>query len=343
MTEKTHTRLVDATQAFADPVTTVVTLALAGVLLLVPCVFLVLTKTGKITEPVRGELWRRYFSWLVLIPLLLGPILLGAAWTILGFGILSVFCYREYARAVGLFREKFLSLIIVIGIIAITFAVFDHWYNFFNALTPLAIAVLVAAAILKDEPKGYIQRVALSLLAFCLFGTCMGHIGYMANDFNYRPRVILLLLAIEANDVFAFVCGKTMGRRKLCPNTSPNKTIAGAVGALILTTALVSGIGIFVYKGTALESWPLLALLGVLLSLSGQLGDLALSSIKRDLGVKDMGAFIPGHGGLLDRFDSILLAAPVYFHYVGYFVGFGVAPDDQVRILSSATTLLVGE
>ena len=343
MTDKTRARLFDYSQAFDDPTTTVVTLVLAGVLLLVPCVFLLLTRLGKIAEPMRAELWRRYLSWLVLIPALLIPILLGAAWTILGIGALSIFCYREYARAVGLFREKVLSLLIVVGILVITFAVFDHWYNFFNALTPLVIATLIAAAILADEPKGYIQRVALSVLGFALFGTCMGHLGYMANDDDYRPRIILLLLSVEANDVFAFLSGKTLGRRKLCPNTSPNKTIAGALGALVLTTLLVMSVGWFAFAGTALQDVGLLALLGALISLSGQLGDLALSSIKRDLGLKDMGVLIPGHGGLLDRFDSILLAAPVYFHFVGYVVGFGVEVGNQYRIFSSGEILLFKE
>ena len=76
---------------------------------------------------------------------------------------------------------------------------------------------------------------------------------------------------------------------------------------------------------------PLLGL-GLVVSLSGQFGDLMLSSIKRDLGVKDIGQVLPGHGGLLDRFDSLLLAAPAYFHYVGYFRGFGL--DQPVRILT---------
>ncbi|MSQ94811.1 MAG: phosphatidate cytidylyltransferase [Gemmataceae bacterium] len=332
MSDKTYDRLYGFRNAFDHDVTLVVTLALAAVLLAVPCIFWLLARLGKIDERARGELWRRYLSWLVLIPVLLIPILLGAAWTIIGIGALSIFCYREYARAVGLFREKTLSLLIVVGITLITFAVFDHWYNFFMALTPLAIASLVAVAILADEPKGYIQRVALSVLGFCLFGTCMGHLGYIANDENYRPMIILLLLSVEANDIFAFMAGKTLGRRKLCPNTSPNKTIAGALGALVLTTLLVSAVGWFVFAGTPLQSWPLLAVLGALISLSGQLGDLALSSIKRDLGLKDMGVLIPGHGGLLDRFDSVLLAAPVFFHYVGYFVGFGL--EQAPRIVS---------
>jgi phosphatidate cytidylyltransferase len=132
---------------------------------------------------------------------------------------------------------------------------------------------------------------------------------------------------VELNDVFAFIVGKTLGRRKLIPNTSPNKTIAGAVGALVLTTLLVMGIGPFVFQGTVLASWVHLAILGVLISILGQFGDLILSSIKRDLGIKDMAATIPGHGGLLDRFDSVILVAPAVFHYVNYFVGI---VNDQV-------------
>jgi phosphatidate cytidylyltransferase len=332
MKPETIQRLFGYEHAFADGVTIAVTVALVAVLAFVPGLYLLLARLGKTPEPLRSELWRRYFSWLVLVPVLLVPILLGAFWTILGIGVLSILCYREYARGVGLFREKTLSLLVVLGIGLITFAVFDHWYGLFMALTPLGIGTLLAAAILADEPKGYIQRVALSVLGFCLFGACLGHIGFLANDAQYRPLIILFLLSVEANDVFAFAVGKTLGRRQLCPNTSPHKTIAGAVGALVLTTLLMIGVGWFVFAGTALHSVPLLALLGALISVAGQLGDLALSSIKRDLGLKDMGLTLPGHGGLLDRFDSTLLAAPVFFHYVAYFVPIGAS--EPARIIS---------
>jgi phosphatidate cytidylyltransferase len=330
MNPATADRLFGAHNAFAHPVTIGVTLALAVILLLVPAIILLLARAGKIDARMRGELFSRYYSWLVMIPLLVIPVLLGAFWTIVGSGLLSVFCYREFARATGLFREKLLSLLIVVGIAITTFFVLDNAYGIFMALTPFSFATLTAAAILADQPKGYIQRVALSILGFALFGTCMGHLGYFANDANYRPMIILVLLSVEMNDVFAFLTGKTLGRRKLCPNTSPNKTIGGALGALILTTLLVWGIGQFVFAGTVLEATRHLIFLGVLISVAGQLGDLALSSIKRDLGIKDMGVLIPGHGGLLDRFDSMLLVAPVVFHYVRYFVGIG---EDQAQCI----------
>ncbi|HZE99513.1 MAG TPA: phosphatidate cytidylyltransferase, partial [Planctomycetota bacterium] len=120
--------------------------------------------------------------------------------------------------------------------------------------------------------------------------------------------------------------------RKLVPHTSPGKTLGGHLGALVLTTPLVAVIAHFVFLGTDLDKPGWLILLGVLVSVSGQLGDLMLSSIKRDLGIKDMGSIIPGHGGVLDRVNSLLLAAPAVFHYVGYFVGFGL--DQTPRILT---------
>ena len=271
---------------------------------------------------------------MVLTPLIVVPILLGAAWAILGVGILSLLCYREYARATGLFREKAVSLVVVLGILAVTFTELDHWYRLFVALVPFSIGVIAIVAILRDQPQGYIQRVALGVLGFVLFGSCLGHLGYLANDRNYRPMLLLIFLNVELNDVFAFMVGKTLGKRKLAPNTSPKKTVTGAVGALVLTTLLMMGVGSLVFQETVLASLAHLVILGVLLSVLGQFGDLMLSSIKRDLGIKDMAATIPGHGGLLDRFDSVILVAPAVFHYINYFVGVGT--DQAPHVLTGS-------
>jgi phosphatidate cytidylyltransferase len=327
MSPEARERLFSADHAFDHPITLVVTLAVASVLLLTPIVIWLLVRLGRIDEKLRAELMLRYWSWMVLTPLIVVPILLGAAWTILGIGILSLLCYREYARATGLFREKTISLVVVLGILAVTFAELDNWYRLFVALVPFTVGVIAIVAILPDRPQGYIQRVALGVLGFVLFGSCLGHLGYLANDRNYRPVLILVFLSVELNDVFAFMVGKKLGKRKLAPNTSPKKTIAGAVGALVLTTLLVIGVGSLVFQETVLASLVHLVILGVLVSVLGQFGDLMLSSIKRDLGIKDMAATLPGHGGLLDRFDSVILVGPAVFHYINYFVGVGT---DQV-------------
>jgi phosphatidate cytidylyltransferase len=328
----TRERLFGFSSALDHPLVRGVLVAVVASLALAPVVFGLLGIAGKLSPALKKDLWSRYFSWLVFIPLMIGPVLLGAGPTILAVGVLSLLCYREFARATGLFRFPGTSAVVVGGILLITFAVADHWYGLFVALTSLVTAVIAATAIFADQPKGYIQRVALGIFAFLLFGVCYGHLGYLANDKNYRALLIWLVVCVELNDVFAYCVGKTLGHKKLAPNTSPNKTIAGSVGAVVLTTALAASLGHLVFRNTILDAWPHLLALGLIVSVSGQLGDLALSSIKRDLGIKDWAATFPGHGGLLDRFNSLLFAAPAVFHYVGYFVGVGL--DQQIRIFT---------
>lgn len=316
--------------AFSHPATVAITVFLVALLAITPLVFEILQRAGRLTPTLRKELYARYFSWLVLVPIMIVPILLGRAWTIVALGLLSLFAYREFARVTGFFRNRLLSATVAAGILCMVAAALDHWYGFFVALPSLVISLLVIVAVVADQPKGYLQRVALAIFAFALFGVCLGHVGYFANDRNYRPILLLILLCVELNDVFAFCCGKFFGRRKLAPHTSPGKTWGGAIGAFVLTTALFAVIGHWVFAGTVLDSPMHLVTMGALLSFTGQLGDLVISSVKRDIGVKDMAATIPGHGGLLDRFDSLLFVGPALFHYIGYFVGVGL--DQPARL-----------
>jgi len=316
--------------AFANPATVGITVFLAALLAITPVVFAILQRMGRLTPALRKELYARYFSWLVIVPLMVAPVLLGRFWTIAAFGLLSLFAYREFARVTGFFRNRLLSATVVLGILCMFAAIADHWYGFFVALPSLFISLLVITAVLQDQPKGYLQRVALAIFGFALFGICLGHMAYFANDANGRPILLLILLCVELNDVLAFCCGKFFGRRKLAPTTSPGKTWGGALGALVLTTAIFAVIGQFVFAGTLLAAPIHLVTMGALLSFTGQLGDLVISSVKRDLGIKDMGTTIPGHGGILDRFDSLLFVGPALFHYVGYFVGVGL--DQPVRL-----------
>ena len=149
-------------------------------------------------------------------------------------------CLREYDRATGLFREPLITGTVAVGILAIDAAALDHWYGFFVALSPLTVGVLALVSIPLDRPAGYVQRTGLAIVAFMLFGTGLAHLGYMANDVNYRPIVLMLLTTVALNDVFAFTVGKLVGGPKLLPATSPNKTISGALGALICTSVLVA-------------------------------------------------------------------------------------------------------
>jgi phosphatidate cytidylyltransferase len=318
--------------AFDDPVSLWLVGGIVAALVAAAAIGGALSAAGVVQSPLRRELWLRTASWAVLVPILVLPVLLGAFWTIVGIGLLSLACFGEYARVTGLFRERLICACVVLAIAVLTFAALDHWYNLFVAVFPLGVALVAIGSIPLDRPDGYIQRVALGGFGFLLFGCALGHLGYMANDWNYRPVVLLVLVAVALNDVFAFVVGKSLGGAKLLAGTSPNKTVSGALGALVLTTLLVTVIAEPVFRGSALADLPHRVLLGVLIGIFGQLGDLVLSSIKRDLGIKDSGALIPGHGGVLDRFNSLLLVAPAAFHYIGYFQGFGL--DQPTRIIT---------
>jgi phosphatidate cytidylyltransferase len=335
----TYQRLFGYQHAFDSRLVLGLTIAVVAVLSLTPLIFLYLQRIGKLSEKLRRELWMRWISWAILAPLMIGPVLLGAAETIFAVAILSLLCYREFARATGLFRERLVSFLVVVGILLIYFAVLDNWYSFFSALSSLTVGAIAAASILQDQPKGYIQRVGLGVIGFMLFGVCLGLLGFLANDPRFRQILFWIILCVELNDVFAFICGKSFGRRKLAPNTSPNKTIGGSLGALVLTTLLAASLERLVFRGTLLDTWRHALMLGAMISILGQLGDLLLSSVKRDLGIKDMAATIPGHGGFLDRFNSLLLVSPAVFHYVNYYLGIGLG--EQHRIFTLGHFLLI--
>ena len=330
MNEMTRARLFGIRSILEDPITLWIVAALIGTLILSSVAIRILAAQNRLQPETEKELRARVKTWALLVGVVLIPLILGAAWVIIGVGALGLLCYREFARATGLFRDFSTSVWVVTGIAMITLATLDHWYGLFVALPALGTIWIAAFAILADRPKGYIQRIGLGCLAYLLFGVCLGHLGYLANDAHYRALILLVLVSVSLNDVFAYLAGKTLGRRKILPATSPNKTLAGVLGALLCTTLLIVLLGSIVFQGTAMDHIGRLVGLGLIVSLAGQLGDLVISSVKRDLGVKDMGNALPGHGGILDRCDSLLLVAPAFFHYVGYFTGIGL--DQPIRI-----------
>ncbi|MBL9148718.1 MAG: phosphatidate cytidylyltransferase [Phycisphaerae bacterium] len=314
-------RFVSLGDVFDAPVVRIVVGATFALLALAFLLTWILGKTGRLRPETKLDLDRRNRSWLILAPILGGPVLLGPGAAVVGVTILSIACYREFARATGLFREKLASTLVVLGILAIGVATLDDWYGLFQALPALVICMILAVPIVQDRPERYIQRTGLAIMAFMMFGYGLGHLGYFANDREYRSIILLILFCVQLNDVVAYVCGKSFGHRKLVPNTSPNKTLGGSLGALVVTTTVAAVLGRMTFADTPLDSWPHLVAFGLLLAIGGQLGDLVVSSIKRDVKIKDMGATFPGHGGILDRLNSTLLVAPAVFHYVRYVRG----------------------
>ncbi len=331
--EPARSRLFGVQHAFQDGLTVGICITIAVGLAASGLLIRELVRRGKVNEPTGLELNQRWRSWLWLVLAIVVPVLAGAFWTILAVCALSLLCYREFARVTGVFRERTISIVVVAAILALGFAALDHYDRLFFACGPLGVALIVVGTIQADRPQGFIQRVGLGVLGFVLFGYSLGYLGLMANAREFRPLLLLIFLSVELNDVFAYCCGKSIGGPKLLPNTSPGKTVAGSLGALVLTTLLVAGLAHVLYQDTPIDQWDRLLALGLLVSGLGQLGDLTLSSVKRDIGIKDISRAIPGHGGFLDRFDSLVLVPPAVYHYLSLYLG-PLAADQPARILT---------
>lgn len=315
--------LLDSTGALASPVTRGILLAVALALVVAPLAVLGLQAAKKLDTDTGSDIWRRYFTWLWLTPLIIVPIVWCPLSAVLMITAAAILCYREFARATGLFRERAISVIVVVGILLLAFAALDRWYGLFVAVTPLVVCALAIGGILPDRPKGYLQRISLATVGFLLFGTGLMHLAFMTVDSLYRPILCTLFVSAQFCDIAAYCTGKAFGRRKLFPNTSPNKTLGGHLGGLLLTAPLVAWLTHLTFTGTAIDRPELLITFGLLVAVCAQFGDLILGSIKRDLGVKDLAVTLPGHGGVSDRFNSLLAVAVVAFHFIQYLVGFG--------------------
>ncbi|HEX2061962.1 MAG TPA: phosphatidate cytidylyltransferase [Thermoanaerobaculia bacterium] len=269
--------------------------------------------------------WKAYRGWLIMIPLVFAALFFGRATTILFFTLLALGAFTEFARATGLYRDWGMTGVVLLGIVAVGVVSYiddpglmtPGWYGMLMALPVYVVAAILMIPIVRDRAKGQLQPIALAILGFIYMGWMFGHMAFLANARNAYGYLLYLLFAVPLCDIAAFTCGKLLGRRRFRPNISPNKTWAGAVGAFTVS---------MIFPWLVHFSFPEfgtreLVLAGIIVGAGSQLGDLSISVIKRDIGIKDMGALIEGHGGILDRVDSLIYVAPLFFHMVRYFQG----------------------
>jgi phosphatidate cytidylyltransferase len=181
-------------------------------------------------------------------------------------------------------------------------------------LSALVIAaMLVLAAPLRRTGVLSVAPAATALLALVYVDVLLGHAIWLHRLDEGPWLVVSLLVMTWVGETAAYLVGSTMGRHKLAPVISPNKTIEGAGAQVVFTVVAAVGVGAWL-----LPAWSVPSCIGagLLVGIVGQVGDLAESAIKRSANVKDAGALIPGHGGLLDRLDSLLFNVPAFFYYV---------------------------
>jgi phosphatidate cytidylyltransferase len=261
--------------------------------------------------------WNSYRGWLIMIPLVFGAIFLGREATIAFFTLLAIFAAKEFARATGLYRDWTMMGVVYASIIACGIVSLMHDYGLYMVLPVYAISSILAVPILRNQSKGQLQILALAILVFIYIGWMFGHVAFLTNADHAYGYLLYLLFAVELNDVAAFLCGRCFGRHPLRTNISPKKTWEGSLGAVGFSLLLP-----WILYFSLPEFTPFQRLLaGLIVGVGGQFGDLAISVVKRDLEVKDMGGLLVGHGGILDRIDSLIFAGPLFFHMTRYFHG----------------------
>lgn len=297
-------------------------LIVSGLLLTAGALLAVLTWGLK--KNVR-QVWLTYQGWLIMAPVVLGCIFLGREATIIGSTLLSISGLKEFARATGLYRNWLMTGSVYLAIVALCAAalVADPFsgqlgsFGLFMTVPVYAIAWIVTIPILRNRAQGQIQAISLAIVGFIYIGWMFGHLGFLANSTHAYGYLLYVIFAVQLNDVAAFTFGGLFGRHKLCSKISPNKTWEGALGALAVSMAMP-----WVLSFSFPHFGPIqLVLTGLIVGIGGQLGDLSVSIIKRDLGLKDMGKAIRGHGGILDRIDSLVYVAPLFLHMVNYSYG----------------------
>ena len=194
------------------------------------------------------------------------------------------------------------------------------WYGLFSILIPVyAFLLLPISASLGADTTRFLERAAKVQWALMICVYCISHVpALLTLDIpGYETRnvllIVFLILTVQSSDVFQYIWGKLAGRHLLAPSISPSKTREGLIGGVLSATL----VGAAFWWITPFSLWQA-ALIALIVNVMGFFGGFVLSAIKRDRGVKDWGHLIEGHGGMLDRVDSIAFSAPVFFHIVRY-------------------------
>lgn len=276
------------------------------------------------------ELVARARTWWWIVTPVTVALLAGTTATVLFIAAVSFLALRELLSLLPFRATDRPALLAAFAAIPIQYGlVLAHWYGLFAIFLPVyGLAFLTARTVLAGETGGFLRSVGLLQLAVLVAVYDLSHLAFLvvlplrdAAPAGGGGLLLFLFLTIALGDVAQFAAGRTIGRlgpvHRVVPRVSPGKTWEGLAGGLLATTVLGATLGPCLAPFGPAEG----AAIGLLLGALGFAGDITLSAVKRDLGLKDSGACLPGHGGLMDRLDSLIFAAPVFFHLLRFFHG----------------------
>lgn len=264
----------------------------------------------------------RTYAWWVMVAILAIAILAGRTFMVALYAGLSALALYEFLfpRADQDIAKPVLVAAFGIIIPVQYWLVWSEWYGLFAVFVPVyAFLLMPIVSVLAGRTKGYLREVAEIQWGLMLAVFCLSHVpALLLLDIpGFEEKNILLLaflvLVVQSSDVLQYLWGKALGRHKLAPSVSPSKTVEGLIGGVASACAIGAHF-MWLTPFSRLEA----ILMSLLVAMMGFFGGFVLSAIKRDRGVKDWGSLIPGHGGILDRLDSLIFAAPVYFHFVRF-------------------------
>jgi phosphatidate cytidylyltransferase len=303
---------------------TVLLFAGIGALLLLASLigYLLKRRCAGQANPVVDNLNARINAWWVMVLVIGIAFLFGNNGVILLFYFVSFYALREFMTLTPTRRSDYPALVA-----AFYFAlpmqyllIALDWYGLFAIFIPVYLFLLLPIlASLGGDTTRFLERTSKVQWGLMIAVYCVSAVPALLTldipGFEGRNLLLIawLIIVVQLSDVLQYVCGKLFGKHKIAPNLSPSKTIEGFVGGVALATL----IGALLCWITPFAFWQA-ALFALLINLLGFAGGLVMSAIKRDRGVKDWGHMIEGHGGMLDRLDSVCFAAPVFFHMVRY-------------------------
>jgi phosphatidate cytidylyltransferase len=266
---------------------------------------------------------KRILTALVLIPLVLVLVFLGPQWLVtLASAMLSALAAWEYLSMAERSGSNPSRIAVVVAIAVLFLGSFSYPDQTAATFGILSLGLLVYCAF-RSKVNLVMADAAVSVFCFFYAGLTLLALPALREQANGPSLVTFLLCVVWAGDIAALYVGRAMGRHKLAPRLSPNKTWEGALGSV--AGSLLAAVGLLglerlltVHFDSAKLSYPeqfwYWLVLAVVVNVAAQVGDLAESALKRSVGVKDSGTLLPGHGGVLDRIDALLLAAPVLWY-----------------------------
>lgn len=282
------------------------------------------TLIARIGNPA-GEVVTRIRSWWGIVGLFTVALLSVEwldSWVVLTvlLGFVSFLALKEYLTIIPTRMADRRVLVWLYLAIPLQFwFIYREDYGMFMVLVPIYLLLwLPMTMVLIGETRGFLNAVGTLQWGAMMTIFSLGHLAFLVRlpgDVDGGLGLLLyVLLVTELNDVAQFLWGRLLGRIRIAPRVSPGKSAEGLVGGVLTTTALSIGLGALL---TPMNWWQAAAV-GLLLSVTGFVGDLTISAIKRDLQIKDSGTALPGHGGILDRVDSLTYAAPLFFHIIRF-------------------------